>query len=189
VRAGHSTGGIYVLLYAARYPEHVAGLALIDSATPYQFDLPDYPGFYSMWQRGSALLPSLSRTGLARVKLGRLRSAGLPLQAGRAARAFAASSRDLRADRVDFAQLPRLFDEAKAVKSLGGRPLAVVTASVGQRRGWGTAQDRLAKLSTKSVHGTVEGATHTALLEDKPFAAIRSRAIEQVVQRVRPGYR
>jgi pimeloyl-ACP methyl ester carboxylesterase len=67
VRAGHSTGGIYVLLYAARYPEHVAGLALIDSATPYQFDLPDYPGFYSMWQRGSALLPSLSRTGLARI--------------------------------------------------------------------------------------------------------------------------
>jgi hypothetical protein len=80
---------------------------------------------------------------------------------------------------VDFAQLPRLFDEAKAVKSLGGRPLAVVTASVGQRRGWGTAQDRLAKLSTKSVHGTVEGATHTALLEDKPFAVITSRAIEQ----------
>ena len=189
VLAGHSTGGIYALLYAARYPEHVAGLALLDSATPYQFDLPDYPSFYSMWRRGSALLPSLSRAGLARITLGRLGSAGLPPRARRAVGAFAASSRELRADRVDFAQLPRLFDEAKAVKSLNGRPLAVVTATVGQQRGWSTAQARLAKLSTNSVQQTVAGATHVALLEDKRFAAIGSRAIEQVVQRVRTGYR
>jgi pimeloyl-ACP methyl ester carboxylesterase len=43
VLAGHSVGGTYALLYAAHYPKQVAGLALIDSATPYQFDLPDYP--------------------------------------------------------------------------------------------------------------------------------------------------
>jgi pimeloyl-ACP methyl ester carboxylesterase len=189
VLAGHSVGGIYALLYAARYPEHVAGLALVDSATPYQFDLPDFPGFYSMWQRGSALLPSLSRAGVARITLGRLGSAGLPPEARRAARAFAASPRELRADRVEFAQLPRRFDEAKAVKSLGGRPLAVVTAAVGQQRGWGAAQDRLAKLSTNSLQRTVAGATHAALLEDQRFAAITSRAIGQVVQRVRSGRR
>jgi pimeloyl-ACP methyl ester carboxylesterase len=82
VLAGHSVGGIYALLYAARYPEHVAGLALIDSSTPYQFDLPDFPGFYATWQRGSALLPSLSRAGVARITLGRLGSAGLPREHG-----------------------------------------------------------------------------------------------------------
>ena len=43
VLAGHSVGGTYALVYAAQYPGQVAGLALIDSATPYQFDLPDYP--------------------------------------------------------------------------------------------------------------------------------------------------
>jgi pimeloyl-ACP methyl ester carboxylesterase len=36
----------HALLYAAQCPEHVAGFALLDSSTPYQFDLPDYPGFY-----------------------------------------------------------------------------------------------------------------------------------------------
>jgi hypothetical protein len=85
---------------------------------------------------------------------------------------------------VDFAQLPRLFDEAKAVKSLGGRPLAVVTTTVGEQRGWRAAQDRLANLSTTCVRRTVAGATHAALLEDKRFAVIASRAITQVAQRV-----
>ena len=41
VLAGHSVGGVYALIYAARYPGDVAGLVLIDSSTPYQFDLPD----------------------------------------------------------------------------------------------------------------------------------------------------
>ena len=189
VLAGHSVGGIHALLYAAQYPEHAAGLALIDSTTPYQFDLPDYPGFYAMWLRGSALLPSLARTGLTRITFGRLSSAGLPPQARRAARAFAASPRELRANQADFEQLPRLFDEAKAVKSLGAKPLAVVTATIGNQRGWRAAQERLAKLSTNSVQRTVTGATHTTLLEDERFAAIASRAITQVVERARSGRR
>ena len=69
VLAGHSTGGTYALVYAAQYPQQVAGVALVDSATPYQFDLPDYPTFYSVWRRASALLPSLSRAGFGRLVL------------------------------------------------------------------------------------------------------------------------
>ena len=70
VLAGHSTGGTYALVYAAQYPQQVAGVALIDSATPYQFDLPDYPSFYSMFRRVSALFPTLARAGVARPTLG-----------------------------------------------------------------------------------------------------------------------
>jgi pimeloyl-ACP methyl ester carboxylesterase len=182
VLAGHSVGGVYALIYAARYPDDVTGLALIDSSTPYQFDLPEYPRIYAMLRRLTSVMPPFARAGLPRLVPG---FGTLPLQARKAAAAFAASPRELRADRAELAELPRMFDEAKAVKSLGGRPLAVVTATVGQQRGWGTAQDRLAKLSTNSVHRTVAGATHAALLEDERYAAISSRAIEQVVQRVR----
>ena len=63
VLAGHSVGGTYALAYAMDYPKDVAGVALIDSSTPYQFDLPAYPRFYSLWRRGSALLPTLARAG------------------------------------------------------------------------------------------------------------------------------
>ncbi len=64
VVAGHSVGGTYALAYAMDYPKETAGVALIDSASPHQFeDLPDYPGFYSMWRRVGALLPSVRACG------------------------------------------------------------------------------------------------------------------------------
>src|SRR5215211_9106482 len=41
VLVGHSLGGMYMLTYAARYPDEVAGVALVDSSTePEQFSQP-----------------------------------------------------------------------------------------------------------------------------------------------------
>jgi pimeloyl-ACP methyl ester carboxylesterase len=188
VLAGHSTGGIYALLYVAHYPTQVAGVALIDSATPYQFDLPDYPGFYSLWRRGSALFPTLARFGLARPTLG-TGFTSLPAREARAARAFAASPRELSADRADFARLSQLFEEAKSVKSLGVRPLAVVSATVGQQRGWSAAQERLVKMSRNGFQRPVTGATHQALLSDPRFSQITSGAIARVVEFTRQARR
>ena len=172
VLAGHSTGGVYALVYAAQYPEQVAGVALVDSATPYQFELPDYPSFYSMWHRVGALLPSLSRTGI-----------------GRITGALTESPRDLRADRVEFDELPRAFEQAKALRSLHGAPLAVLTAGSGAQRGWPAAQRKLARLSRNSVQQTVPDATHATLLDDPRFAAVTSRAITSVVKVARSGRR
>src|SRR5919204_2730640 len=188
VLAGHSTGGTYALVYAEQYPRQVAGLALIDSARPYQFDLPDYPGFYSMFRRVSALFPSPARIGIGRLTLGQ-GFAGLPPSAREDARAFASSPRELRSNRLEFLMLPKVFDQAKALKSLDGKPLAVLSADVGQQRGWVAAQAKLAQLSRNSVHRTAHGATHVALLEDQRFAAITSRTIADVVRSARSGRR
>jgi pimeloyl-ACP methyl ester carboxylesterase len=186
VLAGHSVGGTYALAYAMDYPKDAAGIALIDSATPYQFDLPAYPGFYKVWRRAQALLPTLARAGVARAySLGSYSS--LPSAAGRAARAFSSSPRELRADRDELAELPTVFRQDKALTSLGGKPLFVLTADRGQQSGWPAAQNKLAGLSTNSVHETTHGATHAALLDDRNYAAVSSRAIEAVVRSVRTG--
>jgi hypothetical protein len=79
ILAGHSVGGTYALAYAMDYPKETAGVALIDSASPYQFDLPDYPSFYSIYRRVGALLPSLGRVGIPRLTSG-LGSGELPLR-------------------------------------------------------------------------------------------------------------
>jgi pimeloyl-ACP methyl ester carboxylesterase len=184
VVAGHSTGGTYALVYALRYPQDVAGVALIDSATPYQFDLPDYPTFYKLWRRASALLPSLSRAGFGRLVLD-TGFATLPPDARDQLRAFASEPRELRANNDEFAELPTVFDQAKALTSLGQKPLGVLTADVGQQTGWVAAQAKLAKLSTNSVHRTAHGSTHSALQEDQDFASITSRTIADVVRAVR----
>ena len=186
VLAGHSVGGTYTLAYAMDYPKETAGVALIDSASPHQFDLPDYPGFYSMWRRVGALLPSVARTGIPRLTSG-LGSGDLPSDARREARAFNASPRELRANHNEFLELRTVFDQTKALTSLDGKPLFVLTADLEQQSGWSAAQDKLATLSTNSRHQTTQGATHTALLEDKEFAAVTTRAIGAVVHAARSG--
>ena len=184
VLAGHSVGGTYALAYAMDYPKDTAGVALIDSASPHQFDLPSYPGFYSMWRRVGALLPTLGRAGIPRLTSG-FGSGGLPSDARREARAFSSSPRELRADHDEFAKLPTVFDQTKALTTLDGKPLFVLTADVGQQSGWSAAQRKLATLSMKSAHQTTQGATHQALLEDEHYAAVSSRAIAAVVHSVR----
>jgi len=186
VVAGHSVGGVYALAYAMEYPGDVAGVALLDSSTPYQFDLPSYSTFYSVAHRVSGLLPPLARAGIVRVYID-LSGSSLPADARTGAQAFASSPRELNADRVEFAELPTVLRQTKALTSLDGKPLFVLTADVGQQSGWFAAQNRLAALSTNSVHQTTHGATHQALLEDRRYAALSARAIKAVVRAARTG--
>jgi pimeloyl-ACP methyl ester carboxylesterase len=186
VLAGHSVGGAYALAYAMDYPADVAGVALLDSSTPYQFDLPTYPRFYSVAHRLSGLLPPLARAGVVRAYI-TLGGSSLPGDAKSQAETFASSPRELNADRLEFAELPTVFRQDKALTRLNGKPLFVLTAGVGQQSGWTAAQNRLASLSTNSLHTTAHGATHQALLEEQRYAAVSAGAIKAVVQAVRSG--
>ena len=126
-------------------------MVMVESASPQQFTaLPDYAGFYSLWGRVAPLLPSLARTGLARVTFG-TGFAGLPAAARDQERAFTSTARDLSSQRVEYSQLPAAFRQAQALTTLDGKPLIVLTAREGQQAGWFAAQDALAKLSTNSV--------------------------------------
>jgi pimeloyl-ACP methyl ester carboxylesterase len=168
VLAGHSVGGTYALVYAQQYPSQVAGVALVDSSTPYQFDLPDYPSFYSTWRRVSALFPTAARAGITRIF-----GLGTP--------------REVRADHNEFAELPTAFKQAQALTTLGSKPLVVLTADLGQQAGWSASQDKLALLSSSHAHRTTRGATHTALLDNQHYARITSLAIKAVVFSARSG--
>jgi pimeloyl-ACP methyl ester carboxylesterase len=184
VLAGHSVGGTYAMVYAAEYPDDVAGLVLLDSASPQQFTaLPDYPGTYSLLQRSTALLPTLERLGA-----GPLLSSGVPADLPPAAQAqmqaFDWSTRQLRAERDEVAAYPAVFEQAQALTGMGSTPLVVVTATAGDTQpGWSAAQDALAELSPSGSHRLVP-ATHSSLLLDASDSAFSVGAIEDVVQAV-----
>ena len=58
VLAGHSFGGLYILTFAANYPDQVAGMVLLDSTAPASAQTPQTTtGSYSFFGRVSALLP------------------------------------------------------------------------------------------------------------------------------------
>ena len=136
-----------------------------------------------MWRRASATLPSLARVGLKRVFA---TGGSLPPDARRAAGEFGASPREARADRVEFAQLPTVFEQTKALTSLDGKPLYVLTAEIGNQRGWRPAQRKLANLSTNSLHRTATGATVTRLCSRKSNSRV-SRAERSLMLCVPPG--
>jgi hypothetical protein len=77
------------------------------------------------------------------------------------------------------------LEQAGELRSLGDRPLAVVTAPEGAQDGWRALQDELATLSSNSVHRVVPGATHASLIADTADAAESSDAIRDVVESVR----
>ena len=185
VLVGHSIGGTYAMTYAAQHPEQVAGLVLLDSSSPEQFTaMPDYPGQYAVMRRGLALLPTLARLGLGHV----IPTADLPAPAGDQVRALTSTARGARNSRDELSVLPAVFQQAQALTTIHGRPLAVVTASesVGETRGWAAAQDRLATLSGNRVHRVVIS-SHAGLLENPEGAAESVLAITEVVTSVRTG--
>jgi pimeloyl-ACP methyl ester carboxylesterase len=185
VLAGHSVGGTYNMIFAARYPAEVAGMVLLDSATPEQFTaLPNYPGFYSTYRRAAGLLPTLARFGIGRIAAG-AQFAGLPSQARHQEQAFAATARDFRGQRDEWSELPTAFKQAKALTTFGAKPLVVITADKGQEPGWSAAQDKLATLSSNTAHRVIRGATHSELLVNRNYAEGSSTAIDDVVAAVR----
>jgi pimeloyl-ACP methyl ester carboxylesterase len=185
VLAGHSVGGTYNMIFAARYPTEIAGMVLLDSATPEQFTaLPNYPRFYSNYRRVSGVLPTLARLGIGRIVAG-TQFAGLPAQARQQEQAFAATARDFRGMNDEWSQLPTAFTQAKALTTVGAKPLVVLTAGQGQATGWSAAQDKLSLLSTNTVHRSLDGATHAELLVNRSYAEQSSTAIVQVVAAAR----
>ena len=173
VLVGHSSGGPYVRVFAARYPDQVAGMVLLDAQPADVFKvLPDYPAFYQMYRTVTALSPSLARVGLLGLVLG--------LPADQSTPASARSARD------EVVALPAALQQALALTSLGDRPLVVVTAETEAQAGWLTAQDRMTDLSTASVHRVLATATHNSLITGAD-AATSTQAIIDVVESVRSG--
>ena len=188
VMAGHSFGGLYALTYAAHHPDDVAGMVLIDSTSPHPDEAkarprPERAGAYDIVGRASAL------TSSARLGLGRVFATSSPLtfrprNRTRCRRAppppppCEAHSRSTRGQRLDGAGgLPaRLAD----------KPLMVLSAGTGNAADWPQKQERLAALSTNSVHRVVDDASHEALVGDENAAAT-SQAILEVVSAVRTG--
>jgi pimeloyl-ACP methyl ester carboxylesterase len=185
VLVGHSTGGTFAMTYAAQYPHQVAGMVLLDSSSPHQFDLPAYPGQYAMMRRGLAVLPTLNRFGFGRL-IWAATPSHLPEPAAGVVTSLSASAHGARSGRDEVSVLPEVFAQAQELTTLDDQPLIVLTASESQEgtEGWDRAQDQLVALSTNTVHRVVDS-SHAGLLEDQGPAHQSADAVNEVVDAVR----
>jgi pimeloyl-ACP methyl ester carboxylesterase len=194
VLVGHSFGGLYMQTYAARYPDEVAGVALIDSSTELdQFSQrPETRDSYEPQKQKFAVVPQLERLGVslpARLGIVRLlfklspASPELPPQQRAQIDALSPSTRQVSTYALEFlapTQTRRLGSQG----SLGNKPLAVVTAGKSEPS-WLKRQDDLVTISSNSMHRVVEGATHTSVVYERSDAQATSAAIVEVVEAVR----
>jgi pimeloyl-ACP methyl ester carboxylesterase len=197
VLVGHSFGGMYMQTYAARYPDEVAGVALVDSSTdPDQFSQrPEARDSNEPQEQKNAVGPRLVRLGVSLpARLGVVRllseldpaSPDLPPQQRAQIDALTPSTRQWTTSVLEFlapTQTLRLGSQG----SLGNKPLAVVTAPKQAEPGWLKQQDDLATLSSNSIHRVVKGATHTSLLYDRSDSQATGAVIEEVVAAERNG--
>ena len=79
---------------------------------------------------------------------------------------------------------PQSTTQTSALRSLGDKPLAVVSAGT-QPPDLLKLQDDLAPLSSNSTHRVVEGATHTSVVYERGDAQATSASIVEVVAAVR----
>jgi pimeloyl-ACP methyl ester carboxylesterase len=185
VLVGHSIGGDYAMTYAARYPEQVAGMVLLDATDPWQVTAtdgaadPSAPAVF-------AVLPSLARLGIAQLFPTSLWSS-LPQPAAGEVQAYRGSPRGLQNQADEAATMPALFSQAQALTTLGSTPLVVLTAAGHESDpDWSIAQERMTALSTNHSHRTAD-ATHAGLLEEEKGAEASALAIGAVVQAARTG--
>ena len=187
VLAGHSFGGLYVRTYAAKYPDEVAGLVLVDSTashpTPVSRPQPDS---YSVIRHLSALVATTSRLGVGRF-IADNDFAYLPPKYRDDARTTAATGKEMGGFIDEFGVANRSEAEAGQLHSLEGKPLVVLTAARGNSKGWMGDQNQSAALSTNSVQRVVPGSNHDSLVDNPKHTAAVTQAIHDVVVAVRSG--
>jgi|1186.fasta_scaffold36308_1 pimeloyl-ACP methyl ester carboxylesterase len=187
VLAGHSFGGLYVRTYAAKYPDDVAGLVLVDSTAGHNTPVSvSKAGSYSVLKHATSLIATTSNVGLGWF-LANSQFSDLPPKYRADARATAATGKEMGGFLDEFAIANRSEAEAGTLHTFGAKPLVVLTATVDNSKGWMGLQDKMAALSTNSLHRVEPGATHDDLVSDPTHTVAMIRAIHDVVASLRTG--
>lgn len=185
VLVGHSYGGLYMQTYATRYPDEVAGVVLVESSHPQQFSrLPGGEENYERLKQLYAVAPLLARIGVIRLFNLSPAPPELPQQQRAQIDALNPSTHQVSTTAQEFRATPQTTAQARRLRSLGKKPLAVVSAG-DQPAAWLDLQEELATLSDENIHRVVDGADHVSVLYDPSHAQVTSEAIVAVVEAVR----
>lgn len=195
VLVGNSLGGLFVRLYADRYPEQVAGMVLLDASHPDQMErLPESARKQvELSMKVMVLAPALINVGLIRAtglfdQMGR----GLPERAFAEAAAFASTTRHMEAAHAEMRAWDDSAAQVRATRGLGEKPLLVVSAgSAAAEAGaellpaFHAMHREMVSLSSRGQYRLIPEANHLSLVTDESHARLTSAAILDVVQQVR----
>ena len=176
---GHSTGGLYVRLYASRFPTEVAGVVLVDADSA-ELDRRRPPRLLKLLRCEAEI-----RLGVRRLEhaIGPDRDVRkLPSEVRRMAAARAMRPATCRAVHDEASVRPESRWQIRAAGDLGGKPLMVVTRGRDLDAQWRISQAALLRLSTNSSQVAARESDHYIQL-DQPAVVVG--AIRTVVAAAR----
>lgn len=168
ILVGHSMAGLRLRQYAGRNPGEIAGLVLVDAATPEAAASPRLKGFIKAFAAASRWAARGASLGLYKplVRTGLGDKIGLPKAAGDEKRWAFANGRHNRTAAAEVELWSLASDQAAAQPPFDPAwPVAVVTAGpMMGREAWKDIQAAPARASRHGLVDHVEAATHTRLL-------------------------
>lgn len=180
---GHSMAGLHTRLFAARNPDKVSGLVLIEATTPEQIDSPRTGKFLPRFNSISKLAAVSATLGFTRPFHSKYGDRiGLPPQGSAEKRHAFVSGRHARTAAREVASWPASAAEGKAAAPYDPRwPVAVVVAA---RNGlgpeWNDARRAPERASLAGWYEAVEGASHTTILGET-YGDATVRGVEHVL--------
>ena len=186
ILVGHSMAGLYVRLFAARNPDKVAGIVLVDATTPEAIESDSMRNFVEQFANVSKVAGWTASAGLLKPLAFLGDAIGLEGQASAEKRWAFGHGAHNRWAAEEVEQWPRTADEAaRAGKLDPAWPTAVVTAGHGPR-GFKAVQARPAREARRGYVKNVPDASHASLLGVK-FAKEIVEAIDFVREAGKAG--
>jgi pimeloyl-ACP methyl ester carboxylesterase len=171
---GHSAGGLYVRLFAARYPREVAGLVLVDPSVEHQDAR--YAAVFGPGAGSVAPFHQLAARCLDAARAGRLPSMDPALTAcapavGAASNRALASGWDAKLSEIDNLFTTSSDEVAQESKDLGETPVVVLTAAGVDGRPnpglslWAELHREIAARSRRGSARMVDRTTHMMMFQ------------------------
>ena len=177
VLAGHSAGGLYVREYARRFPDEVAGVALLDASSPRQLAV--LPGWRATYERNLRDYPASVRREKLRVWSGWERLVGgctitdsdeTPEITGQYA-AMMCRPAFVGGEEIEYPYFEETSRQAGRLANFGEVPLLIISRdpasesdssseTQAQERAWNDEQERTKALSPHSWRVIARGAGH-----------------------------
>ncbi|MFB3815209.1 MAG: alpha/beta fold hydrolase [Terriglobales bacterium] len=185
ILVGHSFGGFEVRIFAARHPEEVSGVVLVDASHENQ----ETEGFRPAPNPLRPLAPLLLRIGVLRATFYFQGARKLPSDLHSELEYLMLQAKAIETAYAEIGGFPQSASEVRAAGKLGDKPLIVLTgAKPGSRspqlhRRWlDDLQPRLLRLSSHSRQMFAENSGHNVPVEE-PSAVVRAiRAVYGTVE-------
>ena len=198
VMAGHSWGAVLTRIYAAQYPDEVAGIVLVDSSIliPKHFASQDeFDQWKTQWDGAQLVASVTTRIGLTRlIQPSLFQQWGYPPDIVPEMAALQSRNQVFDTDIAEFVTAMEALTEASAAaEDLGDFPMAVLWATedwIAYDAYIESAPALRAEISTYSsnnVTRSVEGSNHGSILGNEAYAQQVSDAILDVIATAETG--